>query len=155
MKEFNSFGSFARFLGTLAVARGLENAMLETACQAVESRAKEKIGEYQPEAGPFSAWAPLAPSTKEGRLRAGYPDDEPLLRRGDLRDWIEHKVVGREGHVGSNSDVALWQELGTKTIPPRSFLGGAAFELAPIISREIGVAYLAHLSGGGRRIGVR
>ena len=64
-----------------------------------------------------------------------------------MRDSIEHQVHGDEANVGSNDDKAVWQELGTDKIPPRSFLGGAAVELEPKIQREIGLAYVAHLSG--------
>jgi hypothetical protein len=118
-------------------------------------KAKEKIGEYQKAAGPFAAWASLSPATIDDRVYQGYTPDDPLLRTGEMRDSIEHKVIGNEGHVGSDSDIAVWQELGTPSIPARSFLGGAAFELAPVISREIGVEYVAFLSGGGKRIAVR
>lgn len=31
-----------------------------------------------------------------------------------------------EAYAGSDSDIAVYQELGTNRIPPRSFLGGAA-----------------------------
>jgi hypothetical protein len=45
-------------------------------------------------------------------------------------NWIQH-VVGREGaevvgYVGTNDPIAKYHELGTRTIPPRSFLGEAA-----------------------------
>ena len=156
MMEFKSLASFGAHLLLLAAGEKIvEHGALETACIEIEKRAKEKIGEYQERAGPFAAWEPLAESTKEQRVQAGYSEDDPLLRSGDMRDSIEHKVVGHEGHVGSDSDIALYQELGTAKIPARSFLGGSAFELAPEISREIGVEYFAFLSGGKRRIAIK
>ena len=72
-----------------------------------------------------------------------------------MRETIEHKVIGNEGHIGSDSDIALWQELGTDTIPARSFLGGAAFELAPKIVREFGLAFTATLSGNSRKVEIK
>jgi hypothetical protein len=153
MREFNSFLQFAEHLMVLGLANHVvEHRILEHACVEIEARAKEKIGEYQGAAGPFSAWAPLAQATIDDRVASGYSPDQPLLREGDMRDSIEHKVSGHEGHVGSDSDVALYQELGTSSIPPRSFLGGAAFELAPKIVEETGAEFTAFLSGGKQRI---
>jgi hypothetical protein len=49
-----------------------------------------------------------------------------------MRDSIEHRVetegLGMEvaGLVGTDNEIAKYQELGTRTIPPRSFLGEAA-----------------------------
>jgi hypothetical protein len=153
MMEFNSFAKFAEHLLVVGVEQHLaDHELLESAAVQIERRAKEKIGEYQDAAGPFEAWQPLAPATVEQRVALGYAPDDPLLRDGTLRDSIEHKVEGREAHIGSDLDIALWQELGTEKIPPRSFLGGSAFELAPKIVREIGVAFSTILAGGGRKI---
>jgi hypothetical protein len=153
MREFNSFLKFAEHLVVLGLAAKVaEHRILEHACVEIETRAREKIGQYQDAAGPFSAWQPLAEATKEQRSQAGFSPDDPLLRTGEMRDSIEHKVIGHEGHVGSNSDIALYQELGTSKIPPRSFLGASAFELAPKIVEETGAEMTAVLSGGKRRI---
>ena len=43
-----------------------------------------------------------------------------------------------KGYVGSNSDKAVWHELGTSRIPPRSFLAVPAMQVAPEIVAEIG-----------------
>ena len=156
MMEFKGLASFGAHLLLLAAGEKIiEHEALETACVEIEKRAKEKIGEYQNTAGPFAAWSPLAESTVEDRANKGFSADEPLLRTGELRDSIEHKVIGHEGHIGSDSDIAVYQELGTDRIPARSFLGGAAFELAPKIGREIGVEYFAFLSGGRKRINIK
>jgi hypothetical protein len=156
MKEFTSFAGFGAELILLAAELPLvEHELLEDACRKIEKRAKDKIGEYQSEAGQFAAWAPLAESTQEDRARQGFPEDEPLLRTGQMRDSIEHRVTGHEGHVGSDSDIALYQELGTLKIPARSFLGGAAFELTPEILEETGVEMTAFLSGGHRKVAIR
>jgi phage gpG-like protein len=125
MKTFGSIGEFALHIGELVVLQHeADKIALERAARMIEHRAKEKIGEYQEQAGPFIAWAELAESTKADRARQGYPDDEPLLRTGELRDSIEHFVADGEAHIGSNNDIAVYQELGTEHIPPRSFLGG-------------------------------
>jgi hypothetical protein len=55
--------------------------------------------------------------------------NSPLLETGEMRASIEWNSHGLEGHVGSNSDKAVWQELGTSRIPPRSFLVGAAVHM--------------------------
>jgi hypothetical protein len=86
----------------------------------VEKEAKTAIGTYR-----FD-WTPLEPETV-ARKAGG---DTPLLETGELRASIEH-VVGREGaevvgYVGTNDPIAKYHELGTRTIPPRSFLGEAA-----------------------------
>jgi hypothetical protein len=54
--------------------------------------------------------------------------DTPLLETGEMRDSIEHSSNSSEALVGSNSDKAVWHELGTIHIPPRSFLALAAAE---------------------------
>ena len=156
MKDFTSFAGFGAHLLALAIKDTiLEHEALEMACKEIEEKAKEKFGEYQAAAGPFAAWAPLAATTIDDRIAKGYTPDDPLLRSGETRDSIEHKVVGHEGHVGSDSDVLLFLELGTSKMPARSTLGAAAFELSPKIAREIGIEFGAYLAGGGNRITVR
>lgn len=91
----------------------------------IEETAKEEIGVYQPAVGPFEAWAPLAASTRADRARSGYTEDDPLLRSGELRDSIESEVMGLAAIVGTKSQIGLWQEVGTKHIPPRPFIGPA------------------------------
>ena len=78
----------------------MERNALEKAAVVVEKRAKEKIGEYQDQAGPFAGWADLADSTKADRIRQGYSEDEPGLRSGEMRDSIEHVVSGWRGAGG-------------------------------------------------------
>jgi hypothetical protein len=51
----------------------------------------------------------------------------PLLETGEMRASIEWNAEGKEGHVGSNNDKAVWLELGTVRIPP--FLKGAAMRM--------------------------
>jgi hypothetical protein len=146
MKEFSSFGDFSKHLeGLIAGMPAVELFMLQRIGVAVKERAKEKIGDYQAEAGPFAAWSPLADSTKKDRLRAGYSEDDPLLRTGELRDSIDYVVIVPEVVIGSPLDIALWQEMGTVTIPARSFLGGAAFELTPELLAMAGTKLESYL----------
>ena len=138
----------AAHLGKLAVAQhAMEHAALEQCAKLVKKRAKAKLGEYQEQAGPFAAWAALADSTVADRERQGYAGDEPLLRTGALRDSIEHVVAGGVAQVGSNSDIAVYQELGTKHTPPRSFLGGAAVESLDEVKAVLGGSAVAALVG--------
>ncbi|MDR3473336.1 MAG: hypothetical protein P4M09_16880 [Devosia sp.] len=156
MREF-SLESFAAFATELAVAMPMaERRALELAAKVVEDEAKAEIGIYQEGAGPFGDWDELADSTKADRGRQGYPENEPLLRSGEMRDSIGTVIEGHEAHVGSNDDKAVWQELGTDKIPPRSFLGHAAVtkskEVSEIIGRELfgvltGEAMLDPISG--------
>jgi phage gpG-like protein len=124
------------------------NVALERAARLVEAEAKAVIGNYQPEAGQFAAWAQLADVTISDKEKLGYaPPDNPLLREGALRDSIEHAVGDKEAVVGSNSAVAEYQELGTQHIPPRSFLGGAAVRKGSDVAELLGSATVMALVG--------
>src|ERR1700689_3980698 len=112
-REFTIDGFTAHLQKLIAGMPAFETAILSRIGARVTTAAKDKIGEYQDEAGPFAAWAPLAESTKEDRLREGYSEDNPELRTGELRDSIEYVVVPPEVIIGSELDIALWQELGT------------------------------------------
>lgn len=148
-------------LGEMTIAvNEAQHAIMTRACRVVQREAKAEIGHYQEQAGWMVAWADLADSTKADRVRKGYPEDEPLLREGDLRDSIEiavrDRLIGGETHgaVGSNSDIAVYQELGTSRIPPRSFLGGAAFrkseEVAELLGSEVVTALVGRNVWRGR-----
>jgi HK97 gp10 family phage protein len=148
MKEFGSMAAFAAHLMTAAVAvEKAESQMLDRIGKQVKKSAKAKIGEYQDAAPPFAGWAELADSTKADRVRRGYPEDEPLLRTGEMRESIGHKVRGNEVTIGSDSDIAVYQELGTEHIPPRSFLGGAMAEELPRLKEILGEGTVAALVG--------
>lgn len=122
----------------------------------VRDEARAEIGHYQGAAGPFRSWAPLAEATKRDRVRKGYKEDEPLLRRGDLRNSIGWRVLDRHSvQIGSDSRIAVWQELGTRKIPPRSFLGGAAARKEREVVQILGQQFHAHLSGAATTIPIR
>jgi phage gpG-like protein len=137
-------------LGFAAELRAIERDLVATgpqivekACQIVQARAKKTIGTNQ------EMWAPLAASTIADKAAHGFPTPKPLLRTGELRDSIEYTVNGLEGCVGSDSDKAVWHELGTSRIPPRSFLVSAAIASEDKIHRMAAAATMSVLAGHG------
>ena len=148
MKTIASMGAFA--LEMLGVEAGLTLAIhssLEKVAQKVEKTAKDEIGKYQKEIGPFNAWEELAESTKEDRVSKGFTENDPLLRTGQLRDSISHKTHGLEAHIGSTSEIMVWQELGTPKIPPRPVLGPAVEHNIESLKKIVGGAVVSRLTG--------
>jgi hypothetical protein len=115
---------------------------LRKACDMVRDEAKRLIGTY--DAGD---WAQLMKATQKERVRLGYPPNEPLLRSGALRDSIVSEILieGHWGQVGSDNPVARWMELGTSTVPPRSFLMTAYLrkeqEIADLFGDQVVLAF--------------
>jgi phage gpG-like protein len=119
------------------LARGYPNAChqaLELAARVVEAEAKRLIGGY--EAKP--RWPELTEATQADRVAHGYSANQPLLRSGELRDSIQHCSSPHEARVGSNLDRAVWHEMGTSRVPPRSFLASALHAKEKLIVRAIG-----------------
>lgn len=145
MREFHSFGEAATHLLTLHIER--QQGAMDAAAAVVQKEAKAIIGTYQDAEPPFAAWAPLAESTKEDRVRQGYSEDDPLLRSGEMRDSIERLATHDMAVVGSAEDKALYQELGTVKIPPRSFLGVAAIRKGEEVANLIGHSVVGMLVG--------
>jgi phage gpG-like protein len=119
--------------------------ILERTCVLLENPAKDALGTYE------FGWPPLAPET----IASKATGDSPLLETGELRDSIHH-VSGREGgqavgYVGTNDPVAKYHELGTRTIPPRSFLGEAAMRQEHKIHRMMERTIAATFDRGGPR----
>jgi len=142
----------AEMVGTVAAA------MLE-AGEEVKVEAKKMIGHQHPAAmGPFEGWKPLAQRTRLERVALGFSANRPLLRTGEMRDSLEVRLIdAMEVEVGSDLDKALWQERGTKGpnagpsgyhIPPRSFLGAAAWMKEDRIVDILGVHIESLLVGG-------
>ncbi len=142
MSEFSILGFIAKLSDVAVHVHEVGHEALEVAAQIVKKEAKSELGTYQGSAGPFAGWQSLADATIAARINAGYPGDEPLLITGDLRDSIEHTVImsGWNGAawVGSDNPIAAYQEVGTKKIPPRSFLGGALFRKSEEVKNLIG-----------------
>jgi hypothetical protein len=117
--------------------------IVKKACEIVQKKAKAAIGKDH------EMWAPLAESTIADKAQHGFATPKPLLRTGELRDSIQYTVHGLEGAVGSDLDIAVYQELGTSRIPPRSFLVSSAISSEDKIRRMAGAAAVAALSGHG------
>ena len=131
------FAGLAARLAMVAAIGNRVHDLLEEAASLVEDRAKGKLGSYQPAVGPYPAWQPLSPVTQEIRAAQGYTPNDPLLRSGEMAESISHVVYGEEAAVGTTSEKAVWQELGTATIPPRPFFGPVAIETEPEVQRII------------------
>ena len=142
MTEFSLTG-LATFLTEAMVEMDhAKHEALEKAAKIVEDGSKKAIGTYE------FGWPPLAESTKRDRVNKGFAEDEPLLRTGDLRDSIRHEVEGDTARVGSDLDYALYQEVGTSRIPPRSFLMQSAVHHRDEIVHEIGHTMVTKLVNG-------
>ena len=148
MKEFRGFAALAEHLIAVAATREMTiHHGLKAAAEHVEKTAKEEVGHYQPETGPFPAWAELADSTKADRVAKGFTENDPLLRSGELRDGYQHEVIGDTAVIGSESDVALWMETGTEKAPPRPVLGAAAYNSREEVVNTVGRAAVQGLIG--------
>ncbi len=148
-KFLNSLAEAAVLMAERAVVALVEaEAGLNQAAQLIKNDAKIRIGHYQDSAGPFPEWAELADSTEAEKERLGYQLDAPLLREGDLRDSIVTEQHGLEAVVGSKMAIAAYQEFGTDRIPPRPFLGPAAYERKDAIKAIIGKVTVNGLVNG-------
>lgn len=154
MREFRAIDGILKMAEIIIATREATKEALEHAARVVERQAKKEIGKYQPDTPPFAGWAQLASGTIAEKEKLGYaPPDNPLLRDGDLRNSIGHKVDmnftlrGGRATVGSDSDIAVYQELGTTRIPPRSFLGSAAVNKTPEVVAILGKGFVAGLVG--------
>ncbi len=141
MIYFKSPGDFAVHLRRIQA--DVDQAMLVSlrkAAEIVQEEARDEIGTYQGDAGSyFASWQTLANSTAREKERLGYaPPDNPLLRTGELRASIQFTIEGHTAVVGSDDEVAVYQEFGTATIPARSFLGRAAYVKSEWIVNMIG-----------------
>jgi hypothetical protein len=112
---------FAAFAENMKLAK---DATLSEIAILIRDKAKASIGHYS------YNWPPLADSTI-----ARKSADTPLLETGALRDSIEATVFLDRAYVGSNDQNAVYQELGTSKIPPRSFLLSSALASKKDISR--------------------
>ena len=150
MKEYKSFGAFAKALDRLSerLPATLELAM-ETSAVIVEATAKAEIGHYQREdMGPFQPWAELKDVTKADRLRQGFAENDPLLRTGELYGSIEHQSDFRSFVVGSTSEIMVYQELGTpENIPPRPVLAVALYRNIETVLNTVGRTIERTLTG--------
>lgn len=157
MKSFDSLEKFAKHLRKVASTYSrYEMQAANFVGQELVKEAKDKIGHLQEgimtRAHAFFDWEPLTDSTKADKQRQGYvmnSDYNPLLRTGEMRDSIKydfnpflHKL-----RLGSDSQIMLYQELGTKYIPPRSVLGLTMSQAFPVVSYTFGRMMTAWLQG--------
>jgi HK97 gp10 family phage protein len=135
--------SLAEFAAKLVASDGslkaAEHDVIAKGCAMVAERAKDMIGVPQP------GWATLAPET----LKRKDGVNTPLLETGELRDSITWNADAHEGYVGSNDKKAIFQELGTSRMPPRSFLGAAAVQMESDIDKMADRAVAAAFEGTG------
>lgn len=105
--------------------------------------AHEYPGHYQP------GWAPLAESTLKDKADKGFPVPSPLLRTGAMAESYkkELELADLEVVVGSESKVALWQEMGTSRIPPRPVLSLAMANALPYAGDVFGEIAVGLLRG--------
>ena len=143
-----TFFSLLEFVAQIpAIERDVQAAgpkIVEKACKIVQARAKRTIGTNK------EMWAPLAASTIADKARKGYAIPKPLLRTGELKDSIQYTARGLEGCVGSDLNKALYLEMGTSRMPPRSFLRSSAIVSEDKIRRMATATVVAALSGHGR-----
>jgi phage gpG-like protein len=144
LRTFTSIGGFTNFLtGELLVnADAGRKEALEALARIIAAECRRVIGTYE------LGWEQLAEATQEERARLGYPPNEPLLREGTLRDSIGHEIVepGKLAIVGSTSDIAVYQELGTSTIPARSFLAATAAQKGEAAAKIAGAIIAAAIA---------
>jgi phage gpG-like protein len=147
MMEFDSFAGFAEHLIKINIEEGAKvHKAMDKAAKVVQDAAKKKLGHYQEAAGPFFQWEQLEAGTLSQHNKLGV-GESPLLVSGELYGSIERKVDGTLAYIGSDNPIAEYQEIGTRNIPPRSFLGGAAYEKGERVAEIIGEEFTMILSG--------
>jgi phage gpG-like protein len=137
-QTFSLLGFVAHLATVERDMKEAEHAAVARACELICAEAKRVIGEG------YDFWPALKPETLARKMM-----NTPLLETGELRASIEWNAEGNLGHVGSNNDKAIWHELGTVKIPPRSFLAGAAMAMEDKIHKMFARAVLAVMMGKG------
>jgi phage gpG-like protein len=153
MRTFDNFSSFALHLGVIVAANEIKtHESLKVATEYLEKKIKDRFGNYlRTDEGAFEKWKELAPATKADRVRKGYTPNDPLLRSGELRDSIQSEVRGLEAVIGSDSDIMVWQELGTSRIPARSVLGAEAYMAKDKIAEFVAISTIDRIAGKNER----
>ncbi len=121
----------AFFAAKAAEVRPAMELAAEKCGRLVEEKAKSYPGVGAP------GWAALAESTIDDKARKGLASPSPLLRNGTLKNSIQHKVEGLSVHIGSDLQIAAWQENGTSKMPPRPFLSTGLIESEAAIKTEL------------------
>ena len=142
MQNFSLLGFAAHCFAMQRDLHEMGPAVVERACRTVHAEARRVLGTHDYD------WPPLSPATIARKAKG----DTPLLETGELRDSIEWWSKGNEGAVGSNNDKAVWMELGTSRVPPRSFLVEAAVRKEPEIHKMAERAIIDVVTGKGRYV---
>lgn len=138
MTEFTDLTSFIAHVTAIEfVVQQEAERGLRRAAQVISDAARKELGYYQPEVGPFVAWAPLADSTLDHHRYLGV-GESPELVTGQLYASIEDEAQGKEAVSGSKLDIAEYQEVGTAKMPPRPIFGPAAWKSRDEIEKIIG-----------------
>lgn len=144
MKTLNSLGDLARAFEQNAKQMSVRiAAAMRTSAIAVVDAARDEFGSD----GKALGWPELSDATKAEHVRNGYEENVPLLASGALRDGIQYRSSEKSFEVGSDSQIAVYQELGTATIPPRPFLAPALHNKIPSILETVGKAVEKALGG--------
>lgn len=165
MKTFNDFLEAALHIGGRAAA--LDNAIesaLEAVGKHVEEVIEEKFGEYQDAAGDYPKWKALAESTQKERTRLGFAPNEPLLRKGNLRESISYVTdsgpIEDSVTIGSTSQIVFFHEVGyfnartQRFVEPRATHGPALIEERDEIRGLLGTAVVMGMTRGRTSLGV-
>lgn len=148
MAEMNET-AFLSFLkrSQAAISAEIEKGLKEGA-KDLQQAAKDEIGTYQTEdMGGAAPWDELADSTKEDRVRHGFPENEPGRRSGEMAGSYSAEAEGMKITLGSTSDKAKWFEDGTPTQPPRSVIIPALFRNDEQITKRIALRITRALAG--------
>jgi hypothetical protein len=132
-------------------------ASMEAGALVVDAAAKVEFGHYQREdMGELTQWAELKDATKQthiqaivdGEAAADAGENTPLLVKGDLRESIQQEAGPKEFAVGSESEIMVYQELGTpEGIPPRPVLATALYRNAEVVANLVGQAVEETIAG--------
>lgn len=149
-RYLNSFGELAlEFISmttrtSVALGDGLDQVMAH-----IEASARRKVGRYQDAVGPFPAWPELSDAYEAEKVAAGYPDEAPLLRTGQMVASFGHETdrMALEGVAGAKDETMVFHEFGTKDMPARPVWGPALFEDKALIQRLVGAAATAGMIG--------
>jgi hypothetical protein len=121
MRAFSSIDAFVVFLRSRpAAVRAAQKDGAHEAGAFLVHEARELIGTED------ETWPPLADVTilikEEMGLIGRVSSTDPLLRHGEMRASIESTTTPDEVVLGTHDPVAMDQEFGTKSIPPRPFI---------------------------------
>ncbi|MDE2024863.1 MAG: hypothetical protein KGJ07_00040 [Patescibacteria group bacterium] len=145
VKEFKTFAAFGKQVEKIIREYPhREHTFLNLVGKFIQNEAKGYIGHLQ------HIWPELAESTQEQKESLGYGDAmndwQPLLRTGEMRDSITYTVQLHDVYIGSDSDILVYQEIGTVRIPPRPVLGLAMYENKRRLEKSIGSFVLAWIT---------